>query len=146
MSHYRHRRPLRRANRDGFTLIEVLLVLIILVVIGSIVAPNMFGAKEKADMNVAKAQISVLKRAMKMYRLDMGGYPEKMEELREKPSDKDMAEKWTEPYLDEPLGKDPWNNEYQYLAKGKKNPDGFDLWSNGPDGKSGTDDDIGNWE
>ncbi|MDC0935333.1 type II secretion system major pseudopilin GspG [Pirellulales bacterium] len=146
MKRYRLRRSRPSAPPSGFTLIEVLLVLIILVVIGSIVAPNMFGAKEKADINVAKAQISFLKRAMKMYRLDMGSYPNKLEDLREKPSDKDLAEKWTEPYLDEPLGKDPWNNEYQFLAKGKKNPDGFDLWSNGPDGKNGTDDDIGNWE
>ena len=140
------RRPHRATTRRGFTLIEVLLVLIILAVIGSIVAPNMFGAKDRADINAAKAQITYLKSAMKMYRLDMGRYPSKLEDLREKPSDKDLAEKWTEPYLDQPLNEDPWGNEYQYLAEGKRNSDGFDLWSNGPDGKSGTDDDIGNWE
>ena len=49
------------------------------------------------------------------------------------------------PYLDE-LGPDPWGNEYQYLAEGKKNTEGYDFWSNGPDGQNGSDDDIGNWD
>lgn len=146
MTQWKPARRRRRVSRNGFTLIEVLLVLIILVVIGSIVAPNLFGAKDRADINAAKTQITMLKGAMKMYRLDMGKYPVKLEDLREKPSDDEMAKKWTEPYLDEPLGNDPWGNPYQYQAKGKKNPDGYDLWSNGPDGKNGTDDDIGNWE
>lgn len=143
----RPRRPHAAASRpDAFTLIEVLLVLIILVVIGSIVAPNMFGAKEQADINAAKSQVTMLDSTMDLYRLDLGSYPDSLESLRERPSDSKLSEKWGGPYLKSPLPADPWGNEYQYLKDGKKNTDGYDLWSSGPDGKTGTDDDIGNWE
>lgn len=143
----RSRRPRAAASRpDAFTLIEVLLVLIILVVIGSIVAPNMFGAKESADINAAKSQVNILDSTMDLYRLDMGSYPDSLESLRERPSDSKLSDKWRGPYLKSPLSADPWGNDYQYLKDGKKNTDGYDLWSSGPDGKSGTDDDIGNWE
>ena len=141
-SQYRRRRS---AARRAFTLMEVLLVLIILVVIGSIVAPSIFGAKESADLNAAKAQISPLKSAIRMYYLNMSKYPTSLNDLMEKPSDAAEAEKWGKPYLDDKLPPDPWNNEYQYAAPGKHNTDSFDVWSNGPDGQNGTDDDIGNW-
>ena len=132
--------------RFGFTLVEVLLVLIILVVIGSIVVPNLFGVKDKADIDAAKTQVTSLKSAMQLYRLNMNKYPATLKDLVEKPSDKELADKWNSPYLEGALKKDPWGNDYQYLAEGKKNTNGYDLWSNGPDGQSGTDDDIGNWE
>jgi general secretion pathway protein G len=127
-------------------LVEVLLVLIILVIIGSIVVPNLFGVKDKADIDAAKTQVNALKGAMQMYRLDLNKYPANIKELVEKPSDTTAAEKWHGPYLEGTLKQDPWGNDYQYLAEGKKNTNGYDLWSNGPDGQSGTDDDIGNWE
>ena len=132
--------------RSGFTLVEVLLVLIIMVIIGSIVVPNLFGVKEQADIDATKAQISSLKSVMSNYHLHMNKYPPNLKALMEEPSDKAQADKWRGPYLSGSLKPDPWGNEYQYLAKGKKNPNGYDLWSNGPDGQSGTDDDIGNWE
>lgn len=135
----------RSGSPSGFTLVEVLLVLIILVIIGSIVVPNLFGVKDKADIDAAKAQVNSLKTAMQMYRLDFNKYPSTLKDLVEEPSDKAQADKWNR-YLEEDIKKDPWGNEYQYLAKGKKNPNGYDLWSNGPDGQSGTEDDIGNWE
>jgi general secretion pathway protein G len=142
----RTRKVAKRTIRKAFTLVEVLLVLIILVIIGSIVVPNIFGAKDQADRNAAKTQITNLKAAIRLYRLNMNKYPTALKDLRERPSDKAEADKWGSPYLEEDLKQDPWGNEYQYLAQGKKNADGFDLWSNGPDGQSGTDDDIGNWE
>lgn len=125
---------------------EVLLVLIILVAIGSIVAPSIFGAKEKADISTARAQISPLKSAIKMYYLNMSKYPTSLKDLTDKPTDATEAEKWGKAYIDEKLPPDPWGNEYQYVAPGKHNTDGFDVWSNGPDGQNGSDDDIGNWE
>ena len=136
----------RPGFRGGFTLVEVLLVLIIMVIIGSIVVPNLFGVKAKADIDAAKSQINSLKTVMNTYRLDFNKYPPNLKALMEKPSDKAQADKWRGPYLEGNLKKDPWDNEYQYLAQGKKNPNGYDMWSNGPDGQSGTDDDIGNWE
>ena len=75
----------------------------------------------------------------------MNKFPSKLEDLWEKPSDSTLADKWDGPYLEE-LKEDPWGNPYQYAPQGKKNVGKFDLWSNGPDGKSGTDDDIGNWD
>jgi general secretion pathway protein G len=141
------RRPPRIASRrSGFTLVEVLLVLIILVIIGSIVVPNLFGAKDKADIDAAKSQVTMLDGVMDLYKMDFNKYPPNLKTLMEKPSDKAQADKWRGPYLKSNLKKDPWGNEYQYLAEGKKNTNGYDLWSNGPDGQSGTDDDIGNWE
>lgn len=125
---------------------EVLLVLIILVVIGSIVAPNIFGAKASADINAAKAQIGILKTPIRTYYMNMNKYPSSIDDLMTKPSDAAEAEKWGQAYLEEKLKPDPWGNDYQYVAPGKHNTDSFDVWSNGPDGQNGTDDDIGNWE
>jgi general secretion pathway protein G len=133
------------ARRAGFTLIEVLLVLIILVIIGSLAVNVFTGTQDKASINAAKSNISLVRGAIDRYRLDFNKYPSKLADLWEKPSDATAAEKWTSEYL-EPLKPDPWGNEYQYTAQGKKNTGKFDLWSNGPDGQSGTDDDIGNWE
>ncbi len=135
----------RSTNRKGFTLIEVLLVLIILVILGSLAVNVFTGTQDKANMNAAKAQVGLLGEPISRYRLDLNKYPPKLEDLWEKPSDAEMAKKWSGPYT-EKLKNDPWGNAYQYSPEGKNNPDKFDFWSNGPDGKSGTDDDIGNWE
>ncbi len=134
------------ATRQGFTLIEVLLVLIILVIIGSLAANVFTGTQDRASINAAKANVSsLIPAAISRYRLDFNKYPSKLEDLWEEPSDEDEKKNWTDAYL-EPLKPDPWGNDYEYLAEGKKNPDKYDLWSNGPDGKSGTEDDIGNWD
>jgi general secretion pathway protein G len=140
------RRGRRRHGARGFTLMEVLLVLIILVVIGSIVAPNVFGAKDAADIKAATAQVGFVKDAVRSYWLNMSKYPTSLAELTDKPSDAAEAEKWGRAYLEEKLKPDPWGNEYQYVSPGKHNTEAFDVWSNGPDGQSGTDDDIGNWD
>jgi general secretion pathway protein G len=140
------RRSIRRTVRRAFTLMEVLLVLIILVVIGTIVVPNVLGTQDKANLTAAKANIAPLKGAIRMYRLNMNKYPASLNDLFERPSDATEAEKWGKPYLTEKVAPDPWGNEYQYANPGKHNPDEFDVWSNGPDGQSGTDDDIGNWD
>ncbi len=138
-------RPSRDARRAGFTLIEVLLVLIILVIIGSLAVNVFTGTQDRASINAAKSNVSLVRGAIDRYRLDMNKYPAKLADLWEKPSDASAAEKWGGPYMEQ-LKHDPWDAEYQYTAQGKKNADKFDFWSNGPDGQSGTDDDIGNWE
>lgn len=144
--HERHNARLSPRPRAGFTLIEVLLVLIILVIIGSLAANVFTGTTEKASLQAARANVDLVSSAVKYYHLHMNKYPAKISDLWEKPSDSAQADKWGGPYLETSLKPDPWSNEYQYAAPGKHNPDKYDFWSNGPDGQSGTDDDIGNWE
>ena len=136
----------RRARRAiGFTLIEVLLVLIILVIIGSLAVNVFTGTQDKASINAAKSNVSLIRGAIDRYRLDMNKYPTKLADLWEQPSDSTASDKWGGPYMEQ-LKADPWGNEYQYTAEGKKNTNKYDFWSNGPDGQSGSEDDIGNWE
>jgi general secretion pathway protein G len=141
------KRVRRRADVGAFTLMEVLLVLIILVVIGSIVAPNVFRFRDKANIDAATAQVGFIKNAAQSYWLNMTKYPASLDDLLNRPSDSTEAEKWgTQPYLETKPKPDPWGNDYQYVAPGKHNAESFDVWSNGPDGNSGTGDDIGNWD
>ncbi|MEM9353466.1 MAG: type II secretion system major pseudopilin GspG [Planctomycetota bacterium] len=136
----------RNTRRGGFTLIEVMLVLIILVIIGSLAVNTFSGAQEAANIRAARAQVGLVRSAIDRYRLDMNKYPSQLQDLWEEPSDKAQAELWLSgPYIDK-MKPDPWGNEYQYAAEGKKNADKYDFWSNGPDGKDGTEDDIGNWD
>ena len=141
----RTKKRIRKKRPSAFTLIEVLLVLIILVILGSLAVNVFTGTQDKANINAAQAQIGLLGEPISRYRLHMNKYPDKLEDLWEEPSDSALAAKWGGPYV-EPLKNDPWGNPYQYSAEGKNNKNKFDFWSNGPDGKSGTDDDIGNWD
>jgi general secretion pathway protein G len=139
-------RKLRASTvRSAFTLIEVLLVLIILVILASLAVTQFGGIREQANIDAAKAQIGIVKSAIEMYKLHANKYPPKLQDLWEEPSDSALADKWAGPYMDE-IKKDPWENEYKYSAEGKKNSKKYDFWSMGPDGKDGTEDDIGNWE
>ena len=135
----------RNRSRLGFTLMEVLLVLIILVILGSLAATIVTGTQDRANLRAATAQVALVKRAINLYRLEMNKYPDKIEDLWTKPSDAKLAENWGTGYLDQ-LGKDPWDNDYRYAAPGQRNSESFDFWSMGPDGQDGTTDDIGNWQ
>ena len=138
---------IRRKGRgsSGFTLIEVLLVLIILVILGSLTVNIFTGTQVKANISAATAQIGLVCPQIDLYHLHMTRFPSKLEDLWVEPSDSDEADKWGGPYM-EKLKPDPWGTPYQYAAEGKKNKRKFDFWSNGPDRQNGTDDDIGNWE
>jgi len=129
----------------GFTLIEVLLVLIILVILGSLAANVFTGTQDKANVKSTIIQIGFIEGAIDRYRLEMNRYPDKLEDLWEEPSDSDEAQRWGSAYM-EKVDEDNWGNSYQYVSEGEKNPNKFDLWSYGPDGEDGTEDDIGNWE
>lgn len=135
----------RFIKRGAFTLIEVLLVLIILVILSSLAVNQFGGVKERANIDAAKSQIGLVKSSIEMYRLHTNKYPTKLDELWQEPGDSSLADKWSGPYL-ETLKEDPWGNDYQYTAEGKKNSGKYDFWSMGPDGKNGSEDDIGNWE
>jgi len=132
-------------RRQGFTLMEVLLVLMILVVLASMAVTIFGGTQEQALKDAAKGQLGVFKTAISTYQLHALSYPSSLNDLVEPPSDDKLAEKWHGPYLDRsPV--DPWDNEYKIAVPGKHNTDSYDVWSMGPDGQDGTADDIGNWE
>lgn len=141
---------LRRTARSGFTLLEILLVVGLLALLAAFAIPNLRTSGEKAKIKLAEAAVKssgTISQMIDRYHFDCGRYPENLKELFEKPSDDALAKKWGGPYINdlETLN-DPWGNEYQYKAPGTRNDRGYDLWSNGPDGQSDTDDDIRNWK
>jgi general secretion pathway protein G len=132
----------RHRRRRGFTLMEVLLVLAILVVLGSMVTVGYMQIKRNADRDAAKGQIGLLENAVDLYALNVGTCPTTQQgllALREAPSDLKNVAKWAGPYLKEELPIDPWGQPYQYE---QISADQFKVWSNGPDGQQGSEDDI----
>lgn len=132
--------------RAAFTLIEVLLVLVILVVLAAMVVPYFGQTQEGALKKAAAGDVGTLKRQVSLYKLHTRNYPTSLTDLVEKPSDEAIAKRWEGPYLEGgkvPL--DPWDREYRFTVPGKHNTETFDVWSVGPDGQDGTEDDIGNW-
>lgn len=140
----------RRTRQRGFTLLEILLVVGLLALLASIAIPALTAQAERAKVNMVKAVIlsnGTLSQAIKQFRFDIGQYPEELMDLVEKPGDAEMEDKWTTPYLEDVSGlKDPWSRDFEYTAPGTHNEDGFDLWSLGPNGVDGDDDDITNWK
>jgi general secretion pathway protein G len=134
-----------RRRRGGFTLMEVLLVLAILVILGALVAMNFGNVLGKADRDAARSQIGLFEPAVKMYFLHVKQYPTTLEALRTVPNDLPNPTKWVGPYLEKNVPLDPWGRPYQYASPGRYNLDSYDIWSLGPDGQDGTQDDIGNW-
>jgi general secretion pathway protein G len=126
----------------AFTLVEMLLVVTIIGILAALVIPRIAGTSERARQQAAIADINGgIKSALGAYEVDNGFYPKSLQDLLVQPSN---AKNWHGPYLDK-LPEDPWGNPYVYYYPGKHNPNGYDLLSVGPDGKEGTDDDIGNW-
>ncbi len=138
-----------RRRRQGFTFLEIMMVVVIIGILVALVAPRLAGKTAKAKAVAAKADLSGIGNALAQYEMDMGAYPEQSEGLKglmEKPSSDDTGS-WDGPYLRKStLPKDPWKQDYQYKFPGEHNSKDFDLWSNGPDKQSGTADDIANWE
>lgn len=142
---------LTHRQQSGFTLIEVMAVVVILGLLVTLVVPNVLGQQEKAQMKKAKIDIQMLSSALSMYKLDNYNYPstsQGLNALEKKPSGTPEATNWTSSYVPR-LPKDPWGKPYLYLQPGSKSDIGYDLWSYGADGKkggTGADADIGNWE
>lgn len=138
----------KKVNRKGFSLIELMVVLIILGLIAAIVIPRTGLFTKKGSIQAAKQQITALKAALEAFRADMGRYPtsdEGLKALIENP-DANNPNYEQNGYLDKKkVPKDPWTNEYIYKSPGDHSTD-YDISSKGPDGQVGTNDDINSWE
>ncbi|WP_372874896.1 type II secretion system major pseudopilin GspG [Pseudomonas sp.] len=138
------------SGQAGFTLIEIMVVVVILGILAALVVPQIMSRPDQAKVTVARGDIKAVAAALDMYKLDNHAYPstqQGLEALVEKPSGNPPAKNWNrEGYLKR-LPVDPWGTVYQYLAPGTKGA--FDLYSLGADGKQGgseLDADIGNWD
>lgn len=126
-----------RPSRAGFTLLELLLVLAILVVIGGIVTVNIGGAQAEAKINATKAQLNSLKNNIQMYQIRMNTLPETLEALRDGPSDAASKAKWIAPIITT-IPTDAWENPLEYNVNGNT----YEIRSGGLDGQMSTEDDI----
>ena len=133
----------RHPNRGGFTLIEVMIVLFILVMIMGIAVVAVQGQRNLAQKRTALAYVKMLANQVERYDVDMGQLPPTLEALITCP-DPSQEGKWGGPYIKEDATSiDPWGNPYEYAVEGGK----FRIWSYGPDmvNDNGSNDDIGNW-
>jgi general secretion pathway protein G len=141
----------RKNHRAGFTLLELMIVLVILVLLFAMVGPRLLGSQKKADIKAAQTQIGNFESALNLYAVEMRTFPsteDGLQALFDPPADERSAAKWDGPYLDgNALPLDPWDNPYQYEYPPANNRRDFpDIWSWGPDGEADTDDDIINWQ
>lgn len=142
---------LRRLTSDesGLTLIEITIVIVILGLLASFIAPRVLNAPDKAKVAKAKMEISALETALGGYAIDVGDYPtveQNLQALWQVPNPE--PENWSGPYINKPIFTDPWGNSYMYVYPGTRAGYDYDLYSLGKDGKEGGADfnaDITNW-
>jgi len=135
-------------RRRGFTLLELLVVMFILVLLAGVVTMVVTKRVEDARHAKAKVDIDTLESAIDIYHLKNKAYPTILEALRTKPSGEDLPD-WDGPYIKKPVPDDPWGRPYLYVVPGEHNTDSYDLYTLGRDGKEGgdgSDADINNWE
>lgn len=138
-----------KKRQKGFTLIEIMVVVVIIGLLATLVLPRVLGRQDEAFVAKAKADIRALSSALKLYKLDNFNFPstdQGLEALTSKPGGSPVAKHWKKGGYIDRLPSDPWSNSYQYLSPGEKME--FDLWSYGSDGQTGGEDvaaDVGNW-
>lgn len=132
-----------KQHSPGFTLIELMVVVIIIAALAGMVLPKVLPASDAAKENIARGDVANITMALKLYRLYNNAYPTTQQGLNLllQPS---QDGSWKEPYLDNKPN-DPWKRPYEYRCPGQHNPSGFDLWSVGKDPQDASDD-ITNWQ
>lgn len=133
-------------KQSGFTLIEIMVVVIIIGLLSAMIVPNLFDKQARAFQAKAGSDISTISSELELYRLDLFSYPTTSEGLQALVSNPGKSN-WNG-YLTK-LPKDPWGNAFQYQSPGTRNPNSYDLWSFGSDGLAGGEGarkDIGNWD
>lgn len=136
----RYIRTLAAPRRSGFTLIELIVVIVVLGLLAGLVAPAIFGRVSDAKLLAARTQMEMLSAALDGYRLDVGRYPTTEQGLRaliERPTSSPTPASWRGPYLRKGLPDDPWGRPYIYTSPGNRSPTGFDLSTLGRDGVVG---------
>ena len=126
----------------GFTLVEVMVVVVILGILAALIVPRVVGRADDARAVAAKQDVAAIVQALKLYRLDNGRYPtneQGLQALVTQPDKDPRPARWYQLFKEMP--KDPWGNDYIYRCPGLKNPSGYDLYSAGPDRQADTADD-----
>lgn len=129
----------KRSRLQGFTLLEMLVVLVIIGLLGGLVGPRLFSKVDSSKIKTANTQVKMIKGALETLRLDTSRFPsaeEGLDMLYYPPQDPDLSRLWHGPYLDEAVPLDPWGNPYQYSIPGRDGQP-FALYSLGADGKTG---------
>ena len=140
-----------RPRKAGFTLIEILVVLAIIATLAALVGPSVFRNVGDSRVQAAKSQLELFALALEQYRLDNYVYPttdQGLAALRTLPMSGDPPPNWRGPYLRRVVPTDPWGRVYIYLAPGRENPETYDLYSLGRDGRisgDGEDADVTSW-
>ncbi|ADC89162.1 general secretion pathway protein G [Thermocrinis albus DSM 14484] len=132
-------------DKRGFTLIEVLVVIVVLGILAAIIVPRITGRLDEAKIEATKVQMKAIRDALEQYRLDNGFYPTTEQGLRalvEKPTVPPIPPRWRQ-YM-EKVPKDAWGRDFVYISPGVNHP--YELRSVGPDGKEDTQDDIDAWQ
>lgn len=132
----------------GFTLVEIMVVIVIIGILAALIVPRVVGRGEEARVVAARQDVSAIMQALKLYRLDNGRYPsteQGLQALATRPQTAPVPNNWKQ-YLDK-LPRDPWGNPYNYLNPGVRGEiDVFSLGADGQPGGSGQDADIGSWD
>src|SRR2546423_3101350 len=140
---------LHQRKSAGFTLIEIMVVVVILGILAATIIPQFIGTTKEAKVNAAKSSIAELESALERFYINLDRHPtteEGLKVLLEPPAGEEK--KWRGPYI-KILRNDPWDHPYQYRSPGVRHPNGFDVWSRGADGAEGGEGpnaDVGNWQ
>jgi general secretion pathway protein G len=148
--HIESKRTLRQRAQRGFTLVEIMVVVVIIGILGALVVPKLLGRTGESRVTAARVDISTLMQALKLYKLDNQRYPtteQGLQALIQKPTGGPAATGWKEGGYLERLPKDPWGNPYQYLSPGIHGEvDVFSFGADGQPGGTGEDADVGSWD